>query len=248
MNPVSTTALAHYWSAPALEANVVIILNLVGSFILGLFVGYERSYRGRAAGMRTYGLVCMASTALTVIGGYSAFWYGGQANIIQADPTRVVQGIVTGIGFLGAGVIMKEGLNITGLTTAASIWASSVIGVLIGAGFYAAAIVMAIVSALGMGMVSKLEDSLPQRAVISVVVRFKKGYSPSEDELHAAALARGYSIHPGSLAIHCIEGAAEWHFAAEAFDKRRAEPVSKLANELMLSSNVGHFTVSTSRN
>ena len=110
--------------------------------LLGLLVGYERSYHGRAAGMRTYGIVCMASAALTVFAGYPGFWWGGMEGMahVPVDPTRVVQGIVTGVGFLGAGVIMKEGLNISGLTTAASIWASSAIGVLVGIGFYGAAI------------------------------------------------------------------------------------------------------------
>src|SRR4249920_2217483 len=113
--------LQAYWSSGELATNAVILMNLFGALLLGLLVGYERSYRGRAAGMRTYGLVCMASAALTVIAGYPGAWYGGQtAHAAGVDPTRVVQGIVTGIGFLGAGVIMKEGFNISGLTTAAS--------------------------------------------------------------------------------------------------------------------------------
>ena len=77
-----------------------------------MLVGYERSYRGRAAGMRTFGLVCMASAALTVFVGETRYWYGGAAMPNPADATRVVQGIVTGIGFLGAGVIIKDGINI----------------------------------------------------------------------------------------------------------------------------------------
>src|SRR6476659_1877837 len=113
--------LAAYWTHKELAANGLIVLNLVGALMLGLLVGYERSYHGRAAGMRTYGLVCMASAALTIIGGYPAFWYGGHGTVLATvDPTRVVQGVVTGIGFLGAGVIMREGFNISGLTTAAS--------------------------------------------------------------------------------------------------------------------------------
>src|SRR6185369_354637 len=127
--------LQHYWSEAYLAANAIIGLNLVGALLLGMLVGYERSYNGRAAGMRTYGLVCMASTALTVFVGHAAFWYGGTGGHVRAAPTRVVQGVVTGVGFLGAGVIMKDGLSISGLTTAASIWASSAVGVLLGVGF-----------------------------------------------------------------------------------------------------------------
>src|SRR5438552_9515333 len=112
--------LTSYWSSGELATNVVILLNLIGALALGLMVGYERSYHGRAAGMRTYGLVCMASAALTVISGYPELWFGARHGpAVAADATRVIQGIVTGVGFLGAGVIMKEGFNISGLTTAA---------------------------------------------------------------------------------------------------------------------------------
>ena len=114
----------HYWNGELLAANAIICLNLVGALLVGMLVGYERSYQGRAAGMRTYGLVCMASTALTVFVGFPSLWYGGSALLdVAADPTRVAQGVITGTGFLCAGVIMKDGLSIHGLTTAASIWA-----------------------------------------------------------------------------------------------------------------------------
>ena len=129
MNPITADILFSYWSVTQIEVNVMILMNILGALILGMAVGYERSFHGRAAGMRTYGLVCMASAAITIIVGYPQYWFGGlQPLVSTADPTRVIQGVVTGIGFLGAGVIMKEGLNISGLTTAASIWASSAIG------------------------------------------------------------------------------------------------------------------------
>src|SRR5271163_1825318 len=103
MDILSLEALEKYWNAPEVAANVIVFFNLLGAFVLGLFVGYERSYRGRAAGMRTYGLVCMASCALTVIAGYPEFWYGSHGSPGNVDPGRIIQGVVTGIGFLGAG-------------------------------------------------------------------------------------------------------------------------------------------------
>ena len=164
--------LQHYWSGAFLAANAFIGLNLVGALLLGMLVGYERSYNGRAAGMRTYGLVCMASTALTVFVGQASFWYGGSAGAVLADPTRVVQGVVTGIGFLGAGVIMKDGLSISGLTTAASIWAASAIGVLLGVGFYAAALLLALLCMASMSMLHRLEARLPGRSTLEVCLTF----------------------------------------------------------------------------
>ena len=131
---LSLPAMEVYWSGSSLAANALIGANLLGALMLGMLVGYERSYNGRAAGMRTYGLVCMASTALTIFVGFAPFWYGGAASQVTPDATRVVQGVVTGVGFLCAGVIVKDGLNVSGLTTAASIWAASAIGVLLGVG------------------------------------------------------------------------------------------------------------------
>jgi putative Mg2+ transporter-C (MgtC) family protein len=108
MNLITLDNLLPYWSIPHLHANAMILINIVGALLLGMIVGYERSYHGRAAGMRTYGMVCMGSAAVTVIIGYPQYWFGGMLPLAaSADVTRVIQGIVTGVGFLGAGVIMK---------------------------------------------------------------------------------------------------------------------------------------------
>ncbi|MCC8364638.1 MgtC/SapB family protein [Lysobacter sp. A6] len=141
---MSPASLPHFWNNPVFQADVSIVLTLLGALGLGMLVGYERSYHGRAAGMRTYGLVCMSSAALVVVVGFSSMWYGGMHAAFPADPTRIVQGVVTGIGFLCAGVIIKDGLSVRGLATAASIWAVSAVGVLFGAGFHAAATIFAV--------------------------------------------------------------------------------------------------------
>jgi putative Mg2+ transporter-C (MgtC) family protein len=246
---LSFESLATYWSAPEVATNIVVFLNLLGALLLGLLVGYERSYHGRAAGMRTYGLVCMASAALTVIAGYPAYWYGGHSDLLAAtDPTRIIQGIVTGVGFLGAGVIMKEGFTISGLTTAASIWASCAIGVLVGVGFYAAAILLALLSAASMLWVSRLEGWLPSRQAIAVVMRFRKGYVPREDVLRRVALERGYELAAGSIAIDYHDGQPEWRFVAVALRKALAAPLSELAGELARFDGVENFGLSHARN
>jgi hypothetical protein len=77
--------LQHYWSGSFLAANAFIGVNMVGALLLGMLVGYERSYNGRAVGMRTCGLVCMASTALTVFVGHASLWYGGGTAHIEAE-------------------------------------------------------------------------------------------------------------------------------------------------------------------
>lgn len=248
MSLLSGSDLQAYWSQPVVTANLLVVLNLLGALALGMVVGFERSYRGRAAGMRTYGLVCMASAALTVMVGYSHFWYGGQATTGFADPTRVVQGIVTGLGFLGAGVIMKDGLNISGLTTAASLWAACAIGVLVGVGFYAAAIVMACAAMLSMEWVSHLEAWLPSHPSIIVVLKFARDHTPQEASLRKAARDRGYEIAPGSLSITCQDGHLEWRFTAIAFNKNKGASISQLSDELSKADGVIGFSVAHARN
>ncbi|MGO4381119.1 MgtC/SapB family protein [Pseudoduganella sp. RAF53_2] len=241
--------LSAYWSSSELATNGLILLNLLGALALGLLVGYERSYHGRAAGMRTYGLVCMASATLTVICGYPTQWFGGHmTELVGTDPTRVIQGIVTGIGFLGAGVIMREGFNISGLTTAASIWASSVIGIMVGVGFYLGAMGLAALSAAAMIFLTRLEAWLPSRHAIAISMRFKVGYEPQEQALHEMALARGYQIAGGSLTISMVDGKQDWKFVALALSKRSGAPLSKLAAEMLHFEGIDGFSVTHARN
>jgi putative Mg2+ transporter-C (MgtC) family protein len=251
MNPISYQSLASYWSAPEIAINLLFLANLMGALLLGLLVGYERSYHGRAAGMRTYGLVCMASAALTIVSGYPGYWFGGHsltAGVTVGDPTRVIQGIVTGIGFLGAGVIMKEGFNISGLTTAASIWAVSVIGVTVGLGFYAAGILLAMISALFMLWGSRLEQWLPARPALAVTMRFREGFHPHETVLRRAAKDRGYDLASGTLSVSHENGRAEWRFVAIRHKKDLGETLSGIAEELEGFEGVESFSISHARN
>ncbi|ADE10877.1 MgtC/SapB family protein [Sideroxydans lithotrophicus] len=241
--------LSAYWSAPEVATNLIVFFNLLGALILGLIVGYERSYHGRAAGMRTYGLVCMAAAALTVIAGYPAYWFGGQANTYLAgDPTRVIQGIVTGIGFLGAGVIMRDGLNISGLTTAASIWTCSAIGIMVGVGFYASAIMLTLLSALIMMWISKLENWLPSRPAIAVTLEFQKNFVPLEHTLREVVYSHGYEIASGSFAIRSSNEKLEWHFVAVALSKNSGAAMNELASGLSTLQGVEDFSLAHARN
>jgi putative Mg2+ transporter-C (MgtC) family protein len=242
--------LEHYWSMPFVAANLVVFVNLLGALLLGLMVGYERAYHGRAAGMRTYGIVCMASAALTVFVGYSEFWYGGHGGgqSIAADPTRVVQGIVTGVGFLGAGVIMKEGLNISGLTTAASIWAASAIGVLVGIGFYAAAILLTGLSAALMMWGSKVEAQLPSRHAVGVNLRFAVNCRPTQASVTDLLARTGYELAKQSVSVLIDKGQVEWQFVAVVVDRKHGASVPLLSAALMECPDIEMINVSHARN
>ena len=176
------------------------------------------------------------------------FWYGGTAGHVPADPTRVVQGVVTGIGFLGAGVIVRDGLSISGLTTAASIWAASAIGVLLGVGFYAAALLMALLCMLSMSMLQRLEARLPGRSTLEVCLTFSAAGPPSFEELAARPSRAGIACcttacaSPSPTASRC--GASAWWRRIAA---RAASPAS-LAQELATPDGVASFSIVPVRN
>ena len=124
------------------SVNLDIGLRLCASLLIGGLIGLERSYHGRPAGFRTHSLVCLSTSLLMLVTVYETHWFLTiSQGRISLDPTRMAQGIMTGIGFLGAGTIMRDGLSVRGLTTAASIWITAAIGILIGIGFYVPAVV-----------------------------------------------------------------------------------------------------------
>lgn len=249
MNALHIDTFLNFWSVPEVAANILIILNMIGALLLGLLVGYERSYRGRAAGMRTYGLVCMSSCALISILGYHHLWYGTQQIYPTGpDPTRVIQGIVSGIGFLGAGVIMRDGLNISGLTTAASIWTVSAIGILVGVGFYASAISLALLSFIFMMWGARIEGFLPARHAIAVTVRLNPGAELSEHDLIDLVQTQGYELARGSFSIDQKDGRFEWRFVAISMGKDKGASLVNLGKYLSREKGFQEFTISHARN
>ena len=116
------------------HGQLAVLTRIAVALVLGGMIGFERTFHGRPAGFRTHSLVCVASALLMLVTVYQSEWMtSAPIDTIRTDPTRMAQGIMTGIGFLGAGVIFKEGLTVRGLTTAASIWMTAAIGILVGA-------------------------------------------------------------------------------------------------------------------
>jgi putative Mg2+ transporter-C (MgtC) family protein len=113
------------------------LLRLAVACALGAAIGLEREIRDREAGIRTHLLVSLGSALFTIVSayGFHAFLANG-GSVVRADPARVAAQIVTGIGFLGAGAIIREGLSVRGLTTAATLWVVAAIGMACGAGYY----------------------------------------------------------------------------------------------------------------
>jgi putative Mg2+ transporter-C (MgtC) family protein len=118
------------------------LLRLALAAVLGGLIGVERELRERQAGLRTHLLVALGSALFTIVGayGFHAFLNSG-ASVVRADPTRIAAQIVTGIGFLGAGAIIRQGLSVRGLTTAATLWVVAAVGLAAGAGYYSVAVI-----------------------------------------------------------------------------------------------------------
>jgi putative Mg2+ transporter-C (MgtC) family protein len=128
-----------------------VLLRLALAALFGAAIGVERELREREAGLRTHLLVCVGSALFTIVGayGFRGFLVNGGA-VIRADPTRIAAQIVTGIGFLGAGAIIRQGLSVRGLTTAATLWVVAAIGLAAGAGYYSAAAIATVLVILSL--------------------------------------------------------------------------------------------------
>ena len=135
-------------------------LRLLVALVLGIVIGTEREYFRHAAGMRTITAVCVGSCLFTVAGSL----------VPHTDPTRVAAQVVTGIGFLGAGAIIRSGRSIHGLTTAAAIWVSAAIGMAVGFGDYILAVVAALLVVVALVVLQYVEDLL---------ARFRDRFNPS---------------------------------------------------------------------
>src|SRR5918992_1297777 len=118
------------------------LLRLALAAVLGGLIGIEREIRLREAGLRTHLLVAVGSALFTIVGayGFDEFLQSGEA-VVRADPTRIAAQIVTGIGFLGAGAIIRQGFSVRGPTTAATLWVVAAVGLAAGAGYYSAAVI-----------------------------------------------------------------------------------------------------------
>jgi putative Mg2+ transporter-C (MgtC) family protein len=171
-----------------------IIWHLGAAAVAGGLIGFERSYHGRPAGFRTHTLVCMASSLLMLVTIYQKQWFFGDIETVRIDPTRMAQGVMTGIGFLGAGVIMKEGLSVRGLTTAASIWITAAIGVLAGVGFYSAVLIGTIFALVVVLAFRWIETAIPTLAYAHLTLRFLRDKAMPEDELINLITREGFSV------------------------------------------------------
>ncbi len=168
-----------------------IAFHIGAALAAGGIIGLERTYHGRPAGFRTHALVCLASSALMMVTLWQREWFPSFGESVRVDPTRMAQGIMTGIGFLGAGVIFRDGLTVRGLTTAASIWTTAAVGILLGVGLWLPG---ALVTVIALGVLSvfhRIEALVPSHRFAHFSLRFERDSVMAEAEVIALVQAAG---------------------------------------------------------
>lgn len=223
-----------------------IATHLLLALAAGSLIGLERTYSGRPAGFRTHGLVCVASAMLMLITTYQNLWlHMLPIETVRTDPTRMAQGIMTGIGFLGAGVIFKEGLTVRGLTTAASIWMTAAIGTLIGVGFYYPAI---LATAITFGMLSVfriIEIKMPTRHYARNIIRFQRNQIMPEPAIRALLEEHRFDVAKMGYSLSASGEIFEYQMVIKTIDKRN---LAQLSQALLALPNIMEFQLITIAN
>jgi len=197
---------------------------------LGALVGLERTLHGRPAGFRTHTLVCGASALLMLLTVFQwELLAGAPVETIRVDPTRMAQGIMTGIGFLGAGVILKERMAVRGLTTAASIWMTASIGIIAGMGLYWAAVLATALTLGVLGVFRLAEDVVP-----SLRYAWLEVWTPAEgglDEGRLRDVVQREGLRAGAASFELREDGRTFVYRLTV-RTRRPERLSRLSEAL----------------
>lgn len=221
----------------------IVVAHTALAFLLGWVIGYERFFRGRASGTQVYCLVSMASCALTSAAGQGAHWFERTQALNDVNVTAIIASLITGIGFLGAGIIVKSGASIRGLTTAASIWSSVAVGVLVGIHFIGAAVMLAAMFVICMVAAPVLEHRLPGSAAIVVNLQYREGARPQEEHILALLKERHLSIQFESLSVTFDNTRFSLEFLISASGSGREHSLSQVAAELSAVPAVESFSV-----
>ncbi len=169
------------------------ILRLGLSLVVGAIIGLEREYRDQPAGFRTHTLISIGATLLMFVSIAVPDWHG------SGDPSRIAAQVVSGVGFLGAGAIIKFGADIRGLTTAASLWAVAAIGLGIGVGLYVASAFAVVLIVVVLVILNKLEKALFEQRLIKALVIEAEGTGPESERVQDRIHRFGMSIRTVDL-------------------------------------------------
>jgi putative Mg2+ transporter-C (MgtC) family protein len=194
--------------------------NLLAGWLAGLLIGLERTYNGRSAGFRTHALVGLASAATATLALQPLVaTAGGHLGAMPLDPSRLSQGVMTGIGFLGAGVIFKEGISVQGLTTAASIWATAAVGFLFGDGMIYPGVGATALVLITLVVMRWLESAIPWRVYAMAIFRFDAANAPGEEDL--GKLLGQFSVSVLEVSYRLLNEGRVFQYELSIVTKRR---------------------------
>jgi len=189
------------WTAEVLGQQRETLLKLCLATALGALIGLEREASGKPAGFRTNLLICLGAALLTDLSRFMAL-EPGTTTAFRSDPARIAAQVVSGMGFLGAGTIMKARGAVTGLTTAVTLWVVAAIGMAVGAGAYVAALVATGLVMLALLLLGKLEDRLVRHhnseRTVEVVFGAREVELPHVQEMLTAARLEVLSVSVSS--------------------------------------------------
>ena len=198
------------------------IIRLFLGALIGGIIGFERESHGRAAGFRTQLIVCVASVLIMLISENYYFNVNRFDPALRIDPARISAGALIGVGFLGAGVIIKSGFAIRGLTTAASIWIVSAIGLAIGAGLYLEGIATSAITILALMALRTMEKRIKvlRYAIITVSTPLLED---REDTIASMLLNHGFHIHSVNYERTAAKSELVYRFSVSSRDRNAAK-------------------------
>jgi putative Mg2+ transporter-C (MgtC) family protein len=174
------------------------VIRLCLGFLAGAIIGFERSSRRQVAGLRTHILIAMGATLLMLLSIYLPQHFSGSQR--GGDPGRIAAQVVSGIGFLGAGAIIRLGNNIRGLTTAASLWFVAAVGMAVGSGMYLVAAVAEVLGLIALILLSFVERKIfPSERIKLLVISYKDNHSSTAE---AMKIIKNSAIHVQSMDVN----------------------------------------------
>jgi putative Mg2+ transporter-C (MgtC) family protein len=194
------------------------ILRLLLGAVIGGIIGYERQVHGRPAGFRTHILVCVACVLLMNASGYYHSLGVSEPAYLRADPGRIAAGAITGVGFIGAGVVLRTGFSIQGLTTAATIWMVSAIGLAVGEGLYLAGIVTTGITMFSLVVLRRIESRMPK--LYSRVLTIVTGDNVEEDDIIAVLTKHDVHISNVDYEQCSISETTTYNYAVSFYNKK----------------------------
>ena len=207
-----------------------LIWPIVGAIVASAIIGAEREYRASPAGLRTHILVGLSCCLLMLSAVHQMAWLNdAPIEVVRIDPVRMAHGILTGIGFLCGGVIFREGFNVRGLTTAASLWMTATLGMLFGIGFHQLAIFGAAATLLVLAAVTITGKRAPQQRIVHLKVRYRRSQAIALSGF--SALLEGHKLKSITIDQRMTDDVVEYGAIAQGYSEERAETLAAVLSD-----------------